>query len=61
MNTLIKLMQKSNEFRSNVCKNSNGITVLPGRIAIVLNCLNKTKVCMEKRWTPIHVDADHCQ
>ena len=37
-------MQKSNEFSSNVCKNSNGITVLPSRIAIVLNCLNKTKV-----------------
>ena len=47
MNTLIKLMQKSNEFRSNVCKNSNGITVLPSRITIVLNFLNKTKVCME--------------
>ena len=28
MNTLIKLMQKSNEFRSNVCKNSNGITMV---------------------------------
>ena len=61
MNTLIKLMQKSNEFRSNVCKNNNGIIVLPGKIAIVLNRLNKTKVCMEKRQTPIHVDADHCQ
>ena len=61
MNILLKLMQKSNEFRSNVCKNSNGITVLPGRIAIVLNCLKKIKVCMEKRQTPIHVDADYCQ